>query len=98
MREIIEQFYIDNHELYVKRLSRQAGSPSNAEDVVQEAFLRALQYADSYTEREGQNMEKWFNSILRRALVDFKRVETKQGMVASTESGEPEATETSGVD
>lgn len=98
MREAIEEFYRENCDLYVRRLSRQAGSYSNAEDVVQEAFLRALQYSDSYTISDNNNLEKWFNSILRRALVDFKRIETKQGMVVETDSGEPESTETSSVD
>lgn len=98
MREQIEQFYLANHDLYVKRLSRKAGSVQNAEDIVQEAFLRALFYADSYAAREDQDMEKWFNSILRRALVDFMRVETKQGMTSQTDTGETEEVVVNRVD
>lgn len=98
MRETIEQFYIDNHETYIKRIYRQAGGLANAEDVVQEAFLRALQYSDSYTVREDSDMEKWFNSILRRALVDFKRIETKQGMTSQTDTGETEEVYVNRVD
>lgn len=98
MRERIEQFYRDYYDLYVRRNSRRAGGIENAEDVVQEAFCRALKYADSFEVREDKHMETWFNTIVRRSLYDFKRIELKQGMTAATDSGESEAVEISGVD
>lgn len=98
MRERIEQFYKDYYDLYVRRNSRRAGGIENAEDIVQEAFCRALKYADSFEIREDKHMETWFNTIVRRSLYDFKRIELKQGMTAATDSGESEAIEISGVD
>ena len=98
MRDRLEQFYIDNYDLYVKRNSRRAGGVENAEDVVQEAFCRALKYANTFEEDNGRDIETWFNTIVRRALYDFKRIELKQGMTASIDSGETEAVEISGVD
>lgn len=98
MRDKIEQFYKDNYDLYVRRNSRRAGGMENAEDVVQEAFCRALKYADSFETDNGRDLETWFNTIVRRALYDFKRIELKQGMTASIDSGETEAVEIDGVD
>lgn len=98
MRDKIEAFYIEFYDLYVRRNARRAGSMENAEDVVQEAFCRALKYADSFEVDNGRDLETWFNTIVRRALYDFKRVETKQGMTAAIDSGETEAIEIDGVD
>lgn len=96
----IEQFYRDNYNLYVKRLSRKAGSVENAEDIVQEAFCRALKYQDSFnpTGDSDKPFEIWFNTIVRRAMYDFSRIELKQGMTAAIDSGETEAVEIDGVD
>tara|TARA_R100000687_G_C6439009_1_gene159536 strand:+ start:271 stop:783 length:513 start_codon:yes stop_codon:yes gene_type:complete len=98
MRDKIEAFYIEFYDLYVRRNARRAGSMENAEDVVMEAFCRALKYADSFEVDNGRDLETWFNTIVRRALYDFKRVETKQGMTAAIDSGETEAVEIDGVD
>lgn len=77
-RDIVQQFYEDNFNLYVMRFTRQSGSPENAEDVVQEAFYRALLYSDSYNP-EVTEFETWFNGIVKRSLIDFKRSEIRMG-------------------
>lgn len=84
MHKIIEQFYIDNRSLLVNRITRRAGSPENAEDVVQDAFERALKYKDSFDPNR-QEIGAWFNTILNNTLVKFKRIEIVGGMALEYE-------------
>jgi len=44
MNKQLERFYKTNYLTLIKRVSHRAGGPYNAEDVVQEAFVRALKY------------------------------------------------------
>lgn len=92
---IIEEFYRENFDKLVIQLSRRAGSIENAEDVVQEAFFRALKYQDSFNPRFNK-LSTWFNKILKRCLYDFKRVEMRQGMAILEE--EPLAEEATDLD
>jgi len=92
---MIEEFYTENFDRLVIQLSRRAGSIQNAEDIVQEAFTRALTYKDAYNPNLNQ-FSTWFNGILRRCLYDFKRVELKQGMAILEE--EPLVEETVDLD
>lgn len=94
----IEQFYRENYSSYVKRIARKAGGLENAEDIIQEAFYRALKYKDTFNLENKTDVEVWFNTIVRRALYDFKRIELKQGMTSAIDSGETEAVERDGVD
>jgi RNA polymerase sigma factor (sigma-70 family) len=60
----IEQYYRDNYNKFVKRLSFRAGSIWAAEDIVQTAFERAIRYRHSCDpDRFGQ----WFNLVLQNA-------------------------------
>ena len=52
----------------------------NAEDVIQEAFCRALKYIDTFDARYSE-LGTWFSKIARRAQYDFLRNETLQGLV-----------------
>lgn len=92
MRSKIEQFYVEQYDNYVRKISRKAGGIEHAEDIVQEAFYRALKYADTYNPTD-KEISVWFNTILRRAMYDHKRIELKQGMTAAIDSGETEAVE-----
>lgn len=76
----IEELYLDKYQSFVKIASRLIGGDMySAEDVVQEAFKRAMEYKDSYDPQFG-TMLKWFNSILFRCAVDFKKDERMGGM------------------
>jgi RNA polymerase sigma factor (sigma-70 family) len=80
VEEIIQQLYVDKYQDFVKIASRLIGGDMySAEDIVQEAFKRALEYKDSYDEQFGTVM-KWFNSILFRCAIDFKKEERLGGM------------------
>ena len=80
--KIIEltEYYVDQRDRLVKRYSYRAGGPANAEDVVQEAFARALRYIDSY-QPEVRPLPAWFNTILNNAWHDFRKEERDQGMI-----------------
>ena len=64
--------------MYLKRLYHRAGSPENAEDILQEAFTRALKYKTSFNPNT-QELGAWFNTILNNALKTFKRDEKSMG-------------------
>lgn len=97
MREAIEQLYRDNFEMYTKSLMGRAGGLANAEDIVQEAFYRALKYNDSYDPAR-VDLNSWFSTILKRAMYDFKRAELKQGMATDKESREEPTVDTDGFE
>tara|TARA_R110000823_G_C15952958_1_gene502524 strand:+ start:10593 stop:11081 length:489 start_codon:yes stop_codon:yes gene_type:complete len=85
----IEQFYKDNYDMLVKRFNRRAGGVENAEDVVQEAFCRALKYKDSFNP-ERQEIGAWFNTILNNALVSHQREQMLKGVTVPYEEHEHE--------
>lgn len=80
----LTEFYTAQKDRLIKRISYRAGSMHNAEDVVQEAFTRALTYIEAY-DPEVRPLPAWFNTILNNALKDFKKAERNAGTV--TEEG-----------
>lgn len=86
MVEELTELYTKEWDRFVKRISYRVGGMANAEDVVQTAFLRAMEYAKSY--EDGKDVDKWFNTILNNATRDFKRQERLGGM--TTEEAGPE--------
>lgn len=80
MKQTLIDFYNNERNTLVKKYNRRAGSPENAEDVVQEAFTRALQYIDSYDPSK-KELGAWFYTILQNSLRDFKREDKNGGMV-----------------
>lgn len=77
--QILEEFYKRSYNDLCKRVANRAGGAYNAEDVVQEAFLRALKYWGSYNP-ERRSVGAWFNTILQNALKDFSKEERMIGM------------------
>jgi len=69
----LEQYYKEFFDRLVKRTTRRVGTKEAAEDVVQNAFERALKYQDTYnTEMPFPN---WFNRILNNSLRQYKNEE-----------------------
>jgi RNA polymerase sigma factor (sigma-70 family) len=64
----IEQHYKEHRNTYVKRISRRAGTPEAAEDIIQEAYCRALKYSYSFI---GGDLDKWISTIIGNALRDY---------------------------
>lgn len=76
---VLEEFYKERRDDLVRRLSYGAGTQWNAEDVLQEAFVRALTYWDTF-DPEHKELGAWFSTILKNSLRDFKRDEWLFGM------------------
>jgi len=70
--KLIEEHYVNNHNRLVKSMSFRAGTEWDAEDVVQEAYLRAIKYFDSF---DGTDFDKWFSPILFNAMRVHKNME-----------------------
>src|SRR3972149_7707806 len=79
MKKKIEKFYVDNRSRLVNIVYNRVGGAAQAEDVVQDAFERALRYNRSF-EPDKQLLGAWFNTILSNALRDFQRSERLMGM------------------
>lgn len=79
MTETIEQFYRRTYQEHIKKVSNRVGGVYNAEDVVQEAFARALKYWDSFDPTH-KTIGSWFNTILNNAAKDFSKEERMLGM------------------
>lgn len=69
----VEEHYRKNFNKLVKRYQFRAGTKWAAEDIVQEAYLRALKYSNSF--KDGLEFDNWFSRILANTLKDYKRAE-----------------------
>jgi RNA polymerase sigma factor (sigma-70 family) len=76
---LVDKHYRENHDRLVKAYTRFIQHKERAEDVIQEAYLRALSFWEAYDPE--RPFDKWFNSIIASALRDNKRTETMHGMV-----------------
>lgn len=70
--DIIEQHYLDNYRRLFKRLCYRAGTEWDAEDIVQEAYYRALKYFKSY---DGKHLDQWMSTIINNCLREHKNKE-----------------------
>lgn len=71
-----------------------AGNPADAEDVVQEAYLRAFRYFDAY---QGGNFRVWLLTIVRNSFMTWAKENRGNRLVfhpdtPSADSAETEAT------
>jgi RNA polymerase sigma-70 factor (ECF subfamily) len=65
------QVLVDNHRTFLRFLERRVGDRATAEDLLQDAFGRALERID--TLREDESAVAWFYRTLRNAVVDHYR-------------------------
>lgn len=70
---LIEKHYRANRAKHVKWLTFKSGSPEAAEDIIQEAYFRALKYYGSY--RAEDDFNRWFSRIVLRCLIDYMNAE-----------------------
>lgn len=85
MNEQLVQMFEKDYLHLCKRVSNRVGGMINAEDVIQEAFTRALKYQRSFNPAFS-TVGAWFNTIMNNASKDFKREERMQGMAVPYET------------
>ena len=62
---------LDNHARFLGFLERRVGSRDEAEDILQDAFVRSIGRTDSL--RSPESATAWFYRVLRNALIDRHR-------------------------
>lgn len=82
---IIEKFYRENYKKLCKQARFRARDTAGViyEEVVQEAFCRALKYKDKYD--GSKTLDAWFNTILNNAAKDLGAKERLSGMSVEVE-------------
>jgi RNA polymerase sigma-70 factor (ECF subfamily) len=65
------QALVDNHRTFLRFLERRVGNRETAEDLLQEAFGRAVEHLDAL--RENESAVAWFYRVLRNAVIDHYR-------------------------
>lgn len=83
---VVEEHYRNNYEELVKRYVNRAGSYQNAEDIVQEAFARALKYLPTFDGKKP--FENWFSRILQNSFREFRVAERNYGMNMTNEDAD----------
>lgn len=86
----IKTHYCANRQRLVKRLSFRAGTAEAAEDVVQEAYYRALKYRRSFSGNweDEEAVDKWFATILNNSLREYKNIERGHPQVEYVDDSE----------
>jgi RNA polymerase sigma factor (sigma-70 family) len=65
------QTLLENRKQFLRFLTGRVTSPALAEDILQAAYLKALEHAS--TLRAGESARAWFYRILRNAVIDYHR-------------------------
>jgi len=82
---------VDSHARFLAFLERRVASRDAAEELLQEAFVRALQRGDSL--RDGESAVAWFYRLLRNALIDHRRRRGSERRALDAVTVEPRASE-----
>jgi RNA polymerase sigma-70 factor (ECF subfamily) len=70
----------------LRRARKILSSPEDAEEAVQDAFVKMYLYADKYKEQEGASFSSWAYTILNRvAYTKYRSRKQEQGAVAHLE-------------
>jgi RNA polymerase sigma-70 factor (ECF subfamily) len=72
---------IEQRRLFLRFLERRINSPAIAEDILQSAYVRALEHESDL--RAGESSTAWFYRILRNAVIDFYRHRTVEDRALS---------------
>lgn len=85
------QVLLDNHARFLAFLERRVGSRDVAEDILQEAFVRSLEQAQ--TLRSSASATAWFYRVLRNAITDHFRRQDSRGRALDRLTVESETAE-----
>src|SRR5215204_6503792 len=86
---------LDNHARFLGFLERRVGSRDEAEDILQEAFVRTMGHAASL--HSSTAATAWFYRVLRNAITDHYRRQESQGRALdrlAAEMGDSDAPDT----
>jgi RNA polymerase sigma factor (sigma-70 family) len=73
---------VEHHRTFLRFLERRVGSREIAEDILQEAFGRAIEHVESV--RVNESIVAWFYRVLRNAVVDhYRRTRSSQQALAA---------------
>ena len=81
---------LDNHARFLAFVERRVGSRDEAEDILQEAFVRSLDRASSL--RDSASATAWFYRVLRNSLTDYYRRQDSRGRAITRLTAETDAT------
>ena len=76
---------VENHRQFRAFLERRVENASDAEDILQAAFLRSVEKGD--TIREQESVVAWFYRLLRNAIVDHYRHRGAEGRALQRAAG-----------
>jgi RNA polymerase sigma-70 factor (ECF subfamily) len=62
---------VENHRAFLAFLQKRVGSKAEAEDILQEAFVRSVEHKDEL--RDEGSLVSWFYRTLRNAVIDRHR-------------------------
>lgn len=77
---------VANHRQFLAFLERRVGDRADAEDILQSAFVRAIEKSDGL--RDNESAVAWFYRLLRNALVDYYRRQGAQTRAAAGAAAE----------
>ena len=87
---MIEQLYTAHYQKLLRFCITLTGSPAQAEDIVQEAFLRALAHADTLQEMPEAKCLSWLFKTARNLFLDQARRASKAPREAAESIFEPD--------
>jgi len=80
---------LENHSRFLAFLERRVGSRDEAEDILQEAFVRSLERAPPM--EDTTSAVTWFYRVLRNALTDYYRRQDSRGRAIERLAAESES-------
>jgi RNA polymerase sigma-70 factor (ECF subfamily) len=84
--EAMVHVLVEGHRRFLAFLERRVGSQAVAEELLQAAYVRALEKGGEL--REGESAVAWFYRLLRNALIDYYRRQAAEGRVLEREARE----------
>jgi RNA polymerase sigma factor (sigma-70 family) len=81
---------LENHSRFLAFLERRVGSREEAEDILQDAFVRSLERAPPM--EDTTSVITWFYRVLRNALTDYYRRKDSRGRATERLAAETEST------
>lgn len=76
------QMVTENKDMYIRRIIRRGGSSDEAEDIYQNANIKAIVYLNQYDSDKG-SLEEWYSIILKNETTDQHRKNIRRPVSAS---------------